>query len=114
MRRVEYGEPDEYRPPFEAGDLRVDFESQRVFLSGQEIHLTSKEYHLLRELVEHAGQVLMPEYLLERVWGLGYEGEDLLLRQVIHRLRRKIEPDPGSPQRIETRIGMGYVFIPHE
>ena len=114
LRRVEFSEPEERRPAFQAGDLRVDFDRQRVYVSDQEVRLTSKEYGLLCELVEHAGQVLMPDYLLEKVWGMGYEGENLLLRQVIHRLRRKIERDPSTPRHIQTRVGIGYVFIPPE
>jgi DNA-binding response OmpR family regulator len=45
------------------------------------------------------------------VWGVGYAGENLLLRQVVHRLRRKIEEDPRHPQYIQTRPGSGYVFV---
>jgi DNA-binding response OmpR family regulator len=112
LRRVEFSEAKEHRSPFQAGDLRINFDRQRVYVSDQEVQLTSKEYGLLCELVEHAGQVLIPDYLLEKVWGMGHEGENLLLRQVIHRLRRKIERDPSVPQHIQTRIGIGYVFIP--
>ena len=79
LRRVEFSELEERRPPFEAGDLRIDFDRRRVYVGDREVHLTSKEYHLLCELVEHAGQVPIPDYLLERVWGLGYEGENLLV-----------------------------------
>ena len=79
LRRVEFLKPSERRPSFQAGELRVDFHQQRVYVSDREVHLTSKEYGLLCELVEHAGQVLIPDYLLERVWGLGYEGENLLV-----------------------------------
>ena len=114
LRRVEFSEQKEPRPPFQAGDLLVDFERQRVYAGDQEVHLTAKEYRLLCELVEHAGRVLVPEYLLEEVWGMGHEEETLLLRQIIHRLRRKIERDPRSPRYIQTRIGIGYVFVPPE
>jgi len=44
------------------------------------------------------------------VWGMGYEGENRLLWQAVHRLRRKIERDPRNPQYIHTRPGIGYVF----
>jgi DNA-binding response OmpR family regulator len=44
------------------------------------------------------------------VWGVGYEGEHHLLRQAVHRLRHKIEPDPKNPQYIQTRRGIGYVL----
>ena len=114
LRRVEFSEQKEPRPPFQAGDLLVDFEQQRVYTGDQEVHLTAKEYRLLCELVEHAGQVLVPEHLLEEVWGMGHEEETLLLRQVIHRLRRKIERDPRNPRYIQTRTGIGYIFIPSE
>ena len=56
--------------------------------------------------------MLVPEYLLEKVWGMGYEGQNHLLRQAIHRLRHKIEADPKKPQFIQTRPGSGYEFIP--
>jgi DNA-binding response OmpR family regulator len=110
LRRVELSERQEPHPTFQAGDLLVDFARQRVFVHGQEVNLTPTEYRLLYELVKQAGRVLVPEYLLEKVWGIGYEGENRLLWQAIHRLRRKIEPDPQNPQYIQTRPGIGYVF----
>jgi len=111
LRRIELSERQEPRPTFQAGDLLVDFARQRVFVCDQEANLTPTEYRLLCELVGQAGRVLVPEYLLEKVWGMGYEGENRLLWQAIHRLRRKIERDPRSPQYIQTRPGMGYVFV---
>jgi DNA-binding response OmpR family regulator len=110
LRRVELSERKEPNPVFEAGNLRVDFARQRVFVSGQEVTLTPTEYRLLCELVKQAGRVLVPDYLLEKVWGRGYEGENRLLRQAVHRLRRKIEHDLRNPEYIQTRPGVGYVF----
>jgi DNA-binding response OmpR family regulator len=83
-----------------------------VFVRGQEARLTPTEYRLLYELVQAAGRVLVPEYLLEQVWGMGYEGETRLLWQAIHRLRAKIERDPQAPEFIQTRPGIGYLFVP--
>ncbi len=114
LRRVELSERPAPHPTFRAGDLLVDFVQQRVFACGQEVDLTPTEYRLLCELVKQAGRVLVPEYLLEKVWGVGYEGENHLVWQAIHRLRRKIEPDPRNPQYIKTRPGLGYVFVPPE
>jgi DNA-binding response OmpR family regulator len=114
LRRVGLLEPKEPRPIFEAGELWVSFDRQQVSVGDQEVHLTAKEYRLLCELIENAGWVLSPDYLLEKVWGVGYEGKNLLLRQVIHRLRRKIERDPRNPRYIQTRPESGYVFIPPE
>lgn len=110
LRRVELSERQDPSSTFQAGDLLVDLAQQRVFVRSQEVNLTPTEYRLLCELVRQAGRVLMPEYLLEKVWGMGYEGENRLLWQAVHRLRRKIERDPRNPQHIQTRPGIGYVF----
>jgi len=112
LRRADLGRHPETPPLFEAGDLRVDFARQRVFVSDQEVDLTPTEYRLLSELVRQAGRVLVPEHLLAKVWGVGYEGETSLVWQAIHRLRRKIEPDAKSPQYIQTKPGIGYIFEP--
>jgi DNA-binding response OmpR family regulator len=110
LRRVELSEQHHPSSTFQAGDLLVDLAQQRVFVRSQEVNLTPTEYRLLCELVRQAGRVLVPEYLLEKVWGMGYEGENRLLWQAVHRLRRKIERDPRNPQHIQTRPGIGYVF----
>jgi len=110
LRRVELSERQNPCPTFQADDLLVDFARQRVFACGQEANLTPTEYRLLCELVRQAGRVLVPEYLLEKVWGMGYEAENHLLWQAVHRLRRKIERDPRNPKYIQTRPGIGYVF----
>ncbi|MBI5034372.1 MAG: winged helix-turn-helix transcriptional regulator [Chloroflexi bacterium] len=75
------------------------------------IKLTPIEYRLLCELINRSGQVLVPSYLLEKVWGSGYEADEHLVYLAIHRLRRKIEQDPENPQLIQNRPGMGYVFV---
>ncbi len=110
LRRVAVSEQDA-TDQVQMGELRVDHAQRRVFVGGQEVYLTPLEYQLFVELVKHAGRVLVPEYLLETVWGVGYAEENLLLRQVIHRLRQKIEPDPRNPQYIQTRPGSGYILV---
>jgi DNA-binding response OmpR family regulator len=110
LRRVAFSGQTQTRAVFRDGDLKVDLAEERVYVAGQEVHLTRTEYRLLRELVGNPGRTLVPDYLLERVWGPGYVGEDHLLRQAIHRLRKKIEPGAPHAQRIETRRGIGYTF----
>jgi two-component system KDP operon response regulator KdpE len=110
LRRVELVGQQETPLTFQTGDLMVDFSQQRVFIGDQEVDLTPTEYRLLYELVKQPGRVLVPEYLLEEVWGIGYEGENRLLWQAIHRLRQKIERDPRNPEYIQTKPGLGYVF----
>lgn len=91
------------------GHLTVDLAARRVFVHGEEVHLTPTEYRLLVELVNQAGRVLVPGYLLERVWGSD-QLEAGLVWQAIHRLRRKIEVDPRNPRLILTRPGIGYLL----
>lgn len=110
LRRIELSQQSDPRPVFEAGELRVDFTQRHVFLSGRRVNLTPIEYRLLSEFVRYPGRVLVSEHLLEQVWGLGHEGENRLLRQAIHRLRKKIEPDPFSPRYIQNEPGIGYFF----
>ena len=110
LRRVESTSATPASAVFRTGDLEVDLARQRVMVRGQEVSLTPTEYRLLCEFVKQAGRVLVPDYLLETVWGVAYEGESHVLRQVIHRLRHKIERDPEDPQYIQTHSGMGYVF----
>jgi len=95
---------------FRVGELAVDFARRRVFVREQEVNLTPTEYHLLCELARQAGRVLMPDYLLKKVWGIEHVKDMRLVWQVIHRLRRKIEPDPDQPQYILTKAGLGYVL----
>jgi two-component system, OmpR family, KDP operon response regulator KdpE len=112
LRRIELSDGPKPQPAFQAGDLMVDFTQQQVFVCGREVNLTPTEYRLLCELVRQAGRVLVPEYLVEKVWGVGHEQDNHLLWQVVHRLRRKIERDPQNPQYIQTKPGIGYIFVP--
>ena len=114
LRRIEFAEGLPSDSTYAAGDLRVDFAQHRVFIRSQEVELTPTEYRLLCELVKQPGRVLVSDYLTERVWGPGYEEGDKLIRQAIHRLRRKIEVDPRRPEYIRTRPGLGYLFQPPE
>jgi DNA-binding response OmpR family regulator len=111
LRRSEFAEAAEPSAIFCAGDLRVDLAAKRVMVCDEVVSLTPTEYRLLCEFVKQPDRVLVPEYLLDKVWGVGYEGENHMLRQVVFRLRRKIEPDPRNPQYLQTRPGMGYVFV---
>jgi DNA-binding response OmpR family regulator len=96
---------------FQAGDLKVDLAQQRVLVCDQEVELTPTEYRLLCAFVKNAGRVLVPEYLLEEVWGPRYSEDYHLVRQAVHRLRHKIEEDPQNPRYIQTRPHFGYIFV---
>ncbi len=110
LRRARYAGDNHTAPAAKTvAYLTVDLAARRVFVDGKEVSLTPTEYRLLVELVNHAGRVLVPGYLLERVWGSN-QLEPGLVWQAIHRLRRKIERDPKKPQLIRTRPGIGYIL----
>ena len=96
----------------EAGDFKLDVETRRVTVSGQEIHLTPKEFELLAHLMRHAGKVLTHRKLLTSIWGGNYGEQTEYLRVFVGQLRKKIEPDPASPRYILTEPWIGYRFDP--
>ena len=110
LRRIEFAEQTTVSPLFEAGELTFDMVQHRVYVSGQEVQLTSMEMRLLQELIKQVNRVVTSDYLLSTVWGAGYKGEERILRQAVYRLRKKIEQDPKNPQYIQTKSGMGYIF----
>lgn len=92
------------------GDLMIDLARRLVIVRGQEVHLTPREYELLRVLAIEAGKVLTHRMLLRAVWGGGYEQDVPTLRVFVTQLRRKIEADPAHPAHILTEPGIGYRF----
>ncbi|MBN2006707.1 MAG: response regulator transcription factor [Anaerolineae bacterium] len=110
LRRGQIADHTKYEGMFQFGDIEVDLGGHLVRIKNQEVKLTRTEYRLLCELVTHVNRVMVPEYLLEKVWGAGHEGETQLVWQAIHRLRQKIETDPQHPVYIQTHAGIGYIF----
>jgi two-component system KDP operon response regulator KdpE len=96
----------------EVGDFRIDLEARSVFVRGDEVHLTPKEYDLLVHFVRHAGKVLTHSNLLSAVWGGNYTGQGEYLRVFVGQLRKKIEPNPSTPRYILTDPWVGYRFNP--
>ena len=109
LRRSHGGEPRSSNS-FEYHDLRIDFDSRRVFIKGTETNLTAKEFDLLELLCRNAGKVYSREKLLEIVWGTDYPGDVRTVDVHVRRLREKIEPNPGDPLYIQTKWGVGYFF----
>jgi two-component system, OmpR family, response regulator RegX3 len=97
---------------FQAGEFRLDpAQRQLVLQSGAVVRLTSLEFRLLHVLMSHPNQVLESSLLIDRVWGENSGGDNVLLKNVVYRLRRKIEPDPSQPRYIQSVTGEGYLFI---
>ena len=95
-------------PVFVSGDLTVDLVRRQVRRGGQEVHLSRKEFELLRHLVVHAGKVVTHRQLLREVWGPAQADEVQYLRVFIRGLRQKLEPDPARPTHLLTELGVGY------
>jgi len=96
--------------PLVVGDLVLDPNRRRVEKSGEELHLTPKEYETLRVLMEHAGRPVRHDQLLNTVWGPTYGQEREYLRVIVNQLRKKIEDDPAKPTYILTDSTVGYRF----
>lgn len=104
--------PQDKVAAFESKDLSIDFESRRVTARGRDVHLTPKEFELLRQLVANQGKPLTHRRLLQSVWGPDYGDEPEYLRVAINQLRKKIEPVPSRPKFILTEPWVGYRFQP--
>lgn len=96
----------------ESGDFHVDLEARQVGVRGKEIHLTPKEFDLLIYFIKHSGKVLTHRTLLSAIWGGNYVEQNEYLRVFVGNLRKKIEPDAGSPRYLVTEPWIGYRFDP--
>jgi len=96
--------------PTVIGELKLDPARYRVEKQGQEIHLSPKEFEVLRYLMQHAGRPVPHSRLLTSIWGAEYGSEREYLRVLISQLRKKIEDDPARPTYILTDSYVGYRF----
>jgi DNA-binding response OmpR family regulator len=95
----------------QAENINLDPGARTVTLAGQSAQqLTPLEFRLLYVLMTNADQVIPIDVIIERVWGYNGEGNRELVRGLVRRLRRKIEPDPQQTQFIHTHPGVGYRF----
>jgi two-component system KDP operon response regulator KdpE len=98
-------------PIFRAGSLAVDLVNRRVMIGESEIHLSPKEYSLLRFLVAHAGKVVTHQQLLKEVWGPAHVEDVQYLRVLMRQLRQKIEPNNAEARLLVTEPGVGYRLL---
>lgn len=96
-----------------AGDFKLDSNHKTLTMpSGETIRLTSLESRLLFLLMNHAGRLLETAEITDKVWGYCGEGDSSLLKNLVYRLRKKIEPNPNQPRYLITEGNTGYRFIP--
>jgi two-component system, OmpR family, KDP operon response regulator KdpE len=97
-------------PAFSSAELDIDFEARKVIVRGDLVHLTPKEYDVLKHLVASCGKPLTHRRLLQSAWGPDYGDETESLRVVVNQLRKKIETNPARPKYILTEPWIGYRF----
>jgi two-component system, OmpR family, KDP operon response regulator KdpE len=102
--------PGDSVAPFVTKEMSIDFEARTINVRGNDIHLTPKEFDVLKHLVANQGKPLTHRRLLQAVWGPDYGEETENLRVVINQLRKKLEADPAKPKYILTEPWIGYRF----
>ncbi|URX63846.1 response regulator transcription factor [Luteibacter anthropi] len=93
--------------------LSVDLARREVFLDGQPVSLTRKEFAVLSLLVRHPGRVVSQQQILREVWGGTHVQDTHYLRIVMGKLRQKLGDDPATPRWLKTEPGVGYRFPAH-
>jgi two-component system KDP operon response regulator KdpE len=99
----EVGEPELIN-----GDIRMDLIRHEVFLRGEKISLTPKEYEILRYFMANRGCMLTHKQILNKIWGPAHGENTQYLRVYVGQVREKIENDPSHPELIITEPGVGY------
>jgi DNA-binding response OmpR family regulator len=103
---------DSSAAPVAAGQVSLDLDEHTVRIgTGEPVRLTKLELRLLQMLLANAGRTVNSDRLLVQVWGHRNSGDRQLLKQLVHRLRQKIETDPANPALLQTAAGSGYKLI---
>jgi len=89
------------------GEISINMLSRRIFLKGEEVVFTPKEYDCLLYFIDNVGRALSREQILNRVWGTDYYGDDRTVDTVVKRIRKKLGEEG---KRLQTVRGIGYRF----
>jgi two-component system alkaline phosphatase synthesis response regulator PhoP len=107
LRRVnQKEEPPDY---YEFGDVSIDFKSHEVMKAGKKLHLTALEFDLLKFFIEHKGEVVSRDAMLDEAWEDAIVSPRTIDPHIVH-LRQKLEDDPANPEHIVSVRGVGYKF----
>lgn len=93
------------------GPLKVDYVAGCALINNEELHLTPIEFKLLTLLSKNVGRVLTHNYITQKIWGTNSDNDIASLRVFMATLRKKLESKKGSPQFIQTHIGVGYRML---
>lgn len=95
-------------PLVQAGAVSIDLAKRLVTRDGEEVHLTRKEYEVLRQLALSPGRVVTHQRMLEAAWPYEHDRRIDYLRIVVRNIRQKLEADPVQPSLIVNELGVGY------
>ena len=100
---------DEIEEIYKFSDISVDFKSHEVTKAGEKLHLTALEFKLLKFFIEHKGEVVTRDNMLDEAWGDAIVSPRTIDPHIVH-LRQKLEDDPVNPEYIVSIRGVGYKF----
>ena len=109
LRRSKPG--DDHLEEYSFANVKLDFKKYQATISNTEIKLSSKEFSIMKYFVEHEGEVIQREELLESVWGYDVTPDTRTVDNFIHELRKKLEEIPSDPKHLISVRGAGYKFI---
>ena len=98
-------------PVVEVGEITIDLEKHDVSVAGNRVHLTPREFELLRLFAQNEGKLLTHRTILREIWGPAYQSESSYLHVHISQLRAKIELDPTRPRYLLNEPGAGYRLV---
>jgi two-component system response regulator RegX3 len=112
LRRRELDRSDGAAAVRAIGGLRVDFARHELIVDGEQVSLTPSEFKVLYVLAQRPEEVVSKREILEHLWESTFVGDQHACDVHISNLRRKVERDPGRPERIVTVRGFGYKLMP--
>lgn len=113
LRREKVSAPAKRAPKMEKfafGNVVVDLKRHEVFKDGELQSLTNREFELLAYFIQHPGELLTRERLLNEIWGYEVYPTTRTVDNHVRWLRKHIEPDPDNPRYVKTLRGAGYLF----
>lgn len=114
FRRTETDEPFNEVYSFGSGDLVVDFKRMTFTKRGEAITLTPNEFKIFKVMITNSNIVLSREQIIEKTFGIQFDGYDRTIDTHIKNLRQKIEDEPKKPAYIRTVYSVGYKFTPEQ
>jgi DNA-binding response OmpR family regulator len=111
MRRRRLDLAERGGPRMTVGGIQIDLHAREVVVDGAEVRLTTSEFELLQLLASEPGRVFSRAAIMEHLWHSTFVGDERAADTHVSNLRRKVERDPGQPQRIVTARGVGYKLV---